>query len=53
VRHHPNLKRRITIGEYEQVTDYALKLGFDNLFVQKVNDYELTPDFNNENPFNK
>jgi len=51
VRNHPILKRRITRKEYEQVTDYALKLGFNNLFVQKVNDYELTPDFDKENPF--
>jgi len=50
---HPSLKRRITKSEYEQITDYALKLGFDNVFVQEVNDYELTPDFNDENPFNK
>lgn len=53
VRSHPSLGRRITKSEYEQVTDYALKLGFDNIFVQEVNDYELTPDFNDENPFNK
>jgi len=53
VRNHPILKRRITKSEYEQVTDYALKLGFDNIFVQEVNDVELTPNFDNENPFNK
>jgi uncharacterized Fe-S radical SAM superfamily protein PflX len=51
VRHHPNLGRRITKSEYEQVSDYALKLGFDNVFVQEVNDYELTPDFDKVNPF--
>lgn len=51
VRHHPILKRRITKSEYEQVTDYALKLGFDNVFVQEVNDYELTPDFDRDKPF--
>jgi len=51
VRNHPILKRRITKHEYEQVTDYALKLGFDNIFVQEVNDYELTPDFDQSNPF--
>ena len=52
VRNHPILGRRITKSEYEQVTDYALKLGFDNVFVQEVNDYELTPDFDRKNPFN-
>jgi putative pyruvate formate lyase activating enzyme len=51
VRNHPILKRRITKYEYEQVTDYALNLGFDNLFVQEVSDYELTPDFDQSNPF--
>ena len=51
VLHHPNLGRRITKSEYEQVTDYALKLGFDNIFVQEVNDLELTPDFERDNPF--
>ena len=51
VRHHPLLKRRITKSEYEQVTDYALKLGFDNIFIQEVNDYEMTPDFDQSNPF--
>ena len=51
VHHHPNLGRRITKSEYDQVTDYALKLGFDNIFAQEVNDYELTPDFEQVNPF--
>jgi putative pyruvate formate lyase activating enzyme len=51
VRQHPILKRRITKSEYEQVTDYALKLAFDNVFVQEVNDCELTPDFDRDNPF--
>jgi putative pyruvate formate lyase activating enzyme len=51
VRHHSLLGRRITKNEYEQVTDYALKLGFDNIFVQEVNDYELTPNFKSNNPF--
>lgn len=51
VRNHPILGRRIKRNEYEQVTDYALKLGFDNIFVQTVNDYELTPDFDRDNPF--
>jgi len=53
VRKHPILGRRITKSEYEQVTDYAQKLGFENLFVQDVNDDELTPDFNKDNPFDE
>ena len=51
VRNHTNLGRRITKSEYEKITDYSLELGFNNVFVQEVNDYELTPDFNRENPF--
>ncbi len=51
VRRHPLLSRRITRDEYNQVLDYALKLGFKNLFVQEVNDYKLTPDFERKNPF--
>jgi putative pyruvate formate lyase activating enzyme len=51
VHQHPILGRRITRNEYEQVTDYALKLGFNNVFVQEVNDQELTPDFDRDNPF--
>lgn len=51
VKSHPQLERRITHAEYSQILDYALGLGFDNLFVQDVNDDELTPDFSRENPF--
>jgi len=51
VRRHPLLSRRITPGEYRQVLDYALKLGFRNLFIQEVSEYKLTPDFDRENPF--
>jgi putative pyruvate formate lyase activating enzyme len=51
VRNHPLLKRRITRNEYEQITDYALDLGFDNVFIQEVSDFDLTPDFDRENPF--
>jgi putative pyruvate formate lyase activating enzyme len=52
VRHHPLLGRRISKDEYKQVLDFALKLGFKNLFIQEVNEYKLTPDFNRDNPFN-
>jgi len=51
VRRHPLLSRRITRDEYSQVLDYALKLGFKNLFIQEVNDHKLTPDFERESPF--
>ncbi|MCK7504336.1 MAG: hypothetical protein MZV70_09780 [Desulfobacterales bacterium] len=51
VKSHPQLGRRITSAEYSKILDYALKLGFENLFVQEVSDDKLTPDFNRENPF--
>jgi putative pyruvate formate lyase activating enzyme len=51
VHNHPILGRRITASEYNEVLDYALHLGFENLFIQEVNNYDLTPDFNKENPF--
>ncbi len=51
VRNHPLLGRRITADEYRQVLDYALDLGFENLFIQEVSDIELTPDFKRDKPF--
>ncbi len=51
VRQHPLLGRRITKNEYKQILDYALKLGFENLFVQEVNNFKLIPDFDRDNPF--
>jgi len=51
VRSHPVLGRRIARDEYNQILDYALHLGFENLFVQEVSDQKLTPDFSRNNPF--
>lgn len=51
VRNHPLLGRRINPKEYNEILNFALDLGFDNLFVQEVNDNELTPDFNSGKPF--
>lgn len=51
VQSHPQLKRRITAAEYHRIVDYALDLGFENLFIQEVNDDALTPDFHLKNPF--
>lgn len=51
VRNHPQLQRRITADEYNQILDFALDLGFENLFVQEVNESNLAPDFDRENPF--
>jgi putative pyruvate formate lyase activating enzyme len=51
VRRHSLLSRRISKKEYKEVLDYALKLGFRNLFIQEVNEFKLTPDFDREKPF--
>ena len=36
VRTHPRLGRRLRQSEYQQILDYALALGFENLFVQQL-----------------
>jgi putative pyruvate formate lyase activating enzyme len=51
VKDHPDLGRRITRDEYNRVVDAALDWGFSNLFIQDVDDRELTPDFDRESPF--
>ncbi len=51
VKSHPQLGRRITGDEYRQILDFALDMGFENLFVQEVSDCQLTPDFNRDRPF--
>jgi len=51
VKSHPQLGRRILQAEYSQIVDDALDLGFENLFIQDVNDDALTPDFDRTHPF--
>jgi len=51
VRSHPLLGRRVTASEYGEIVDFALSLGFENLFIQEVDERALTPDFNRKNPF--
>ena len=53
VKSHPHLGRRITNAEYTRILDYAMKLGFDNLFIQHVSDDAMTPDFDCKTPFEK
>lgn len=50
-RRHPLLGRRIYRDEYRRVVDYALALGFSQLFVQEVDDRHLAPDFDRPDPF--
>jgi len=47
----PLLGRRVTREEYETVVDLALDLGFENLFIQDVDEQNLVPDFDREEPF--
>jgi|ADurb_Val_01_Slu_FD_contig_123_9039_length_5080_multi_4_in_0_out_0_2 putative pyruvate formate lyase activating enzyme len=47
----PLLGRRVTREEYEAVVDGALELGFENLFIQEVDERNLAPDFDREEPF--
>jgi putative pyruvate formate lyase activating enzyme len=48
---HPFLGRRVIRGEYEQVVNAALDLGFEEIFTQEVDDRALNPDFAREKPF--
>ncbi|MCK9390588.1 MAG: radical SAM protein [Syntrophales bacterium] len=49
---HPLLGRRLCREEYEKVVNYALELGFEQLFVQQVDERNLLPDFEKQAPFN-
>lgn len=51
IRHHPELGRRLTKIEYETVLDYALDIGFENIYIQKLDTRHLMPDFKREKPF--
>lgn len=51
VLEHPDLNRRVAAGEYEAAVDYALDLGFEEIYVQAVDEREIIPDFHREDPF--
>jgi putative pyruvate formate lyase activating enzyme len=51
VKHHPLFGRRVTREEYQAVVNHALNLGFENLYLQEVDDRHFTPDFEKKNPF--
>ncbi len=53
VQVHPTLSRRITRREYEEIIDFAMKLDFENLFIQEVSDEHLSPDFDDDHPFGR
>ncbi|MDA8419434.1 MAG: radical SAM protein [Desulfobacteraceae bacterium] len=48
----PALNRRLSAAEYEAITDHALDLGLDHVFVQDMDSQDtLLPDFNQDAPF--
>lgn len=49
---HPPLNRPLTLAEYDQVTEYALDLGLEKVFVQELTSQgEYLPDFDRDLPF--
>lgn len=51
VKNDPLLGRRITREEYDEVVNRALDMGFEQIFVQEVDDRDLCPNFNDRTPF--
>lgn len=51
VRSHPVLGRRVSRAEYDRVVRYALDSGFENIYVQEVDERHLSPDFARKEPF--
>lgn len=49
--YHPHLGRRLSQEEYETVVNYALDMGFENIYIQEVDARHLMPDFGREKPF--
>lgn len=49
---YPGISRILTEDEYDEITDYALGLGLENAFIQKLkSQYHYLPDFDQERPF--
>jgi putative pyruvate formate lyase activating enzyme len=49
----PGINRTLTADEYDEIMDYALDLGLENVFVQELESQEhCLPDFAQEKPFN-
>ena len=49
---YPEINRRLTPDEYDEVTEYALELGLENVFVQELASQDnYLPDFSREKPF--
>jgi len=51
-RNFPGINRTLTEDEYDEITDYALELGLENAFIQKLESQtHYLPDFDQERPF--
>jgi putative pyruvate formate lyase activating enzyme len=49
---YPEINRTLTEDEYEEITDYALELGLENAFIQKLESQShYLPDFDQKRPF--
>jgi putative pyruvate formate lyase activating enzyme len=52
-RAYPEIARPLAETEYAQVTDHALELGLENIFIQELASQEqYLPDFEQQSPFN-
>ena len=48
----PELARRLTPREYDEVVDFALELGLDNALIQQMaSSFRYLPDFRKRDPF--
>jgi putative pyruvate formate lyase activating enzyme len=48
---HPSLGRRVTRGEYEEIVNEALDMGFEEIYTQEPDERTLSPDFDQDVPF--
>lgn len=49
---YPGINRTLTADEYDEIMDYALELGLENVFIQELESQEhCLPDFAQEKPF--
>lgn len=47
----PEINRPLNAAEYNEITDYALKLGLEHAFVQEMSSHGSMPDFDQRQPF--
>lgn len=50
---YPAINRPLSAAEYDEIADFAIDLGLDNVFVQELtSQHHLLPDFDEDEPFN-